>query len=189
MPRPTKKDFTHLLIDSGEYTEDLLHKVVPLVYSELRNLASKHLRQERRDHTLQTTGLVHEVYLKLSNQQNLQFQNKAQFFQIAAKAMRQILVDYARKHRAAKRGGGQTKIIIDDLSHLADKDQPDVLALDQALTRLAEIDNRKSRLVELRYFTGLTIEETAEVLGTSKATVKRDWNFARAWLFKEIYSY
>ena len=160
---------------------------MPLVYDELRRLANHYLQRERSDHTLQSTALVHEAYLRLAGPNTPQWQNRAHFFGIAARIMRQILVEYARAHSAAKRGGvGACKITLDESLELAQKTDIDVVALDGALERLSELDPQQSRIVELRFFTGLTIEDTSEVMGLSPATVKRDWTSARAWLHREI---
>ncbi len=148
---------------------------MPLVYDELRGLAHHYLRQERSDHTLQSTALVHEAYLRLAGQNPPQWQNRAHFFGIAAHIMRQILVEYARGRSAAKRGGSACRLV-----------DVDVVELDKALTGLAELDVQQSRIVELRFFAGLTIEDTSEVLGISPATVKRDWVTARAWLYRAM---
>ena len=160
---------------------------MPLVYEELRRLAHHYLQRERSDHTLQSTALVHEAYLRLAGQNAPQWQNRAHFFGIAARVMRQILVEYARAHSAVKRGGPNAcKITLDESLEVPGKADIDVIALDGALDRLAELDSQQSRIVELRFFAGLTIEDTAEVLGISPATVKRDWTSARAWLHREI---
>jgi RNA polymerase sigma factor (TIGR02999 family) len=160
---------------------------MPLVYGELRRLAHHYLQRERSDHTLQSTALVHEAYLRLAGPGAPQWQNRAHFFGIAARVMRQILVEYARAHSAAKRGGvGACKLTLDDALDLQQKTDVDVIALDSALDRLSELDPQQSRIVELRFFTGLTIEDTSEVMGISPATVKRDWTSARAWLHREI---
>jgi len=164
-----------------------MESLMPLVYDELRRLANHYLQRERSDHTLQSTALVHEAYLRLAGQNTPQWQNRAHFFGIAARVMRQILVEYARAHSAAKRGGvGACKITLDESLELAQKTDIDVVALDGALERLSELDPQQSRIVELRFFTGLTIEDTAEVMALSPATVKRDWTSARAWLHREI---
>ncbi len=160
---------------------------MPLVYDELRRLANHYLQRERSDHTLQSTALVHEAYMRLAGENAPQWQNRAHFFGIAARVMRQILVEYARAHSAAKRGGvGACKITLDESLELAQRTDVDVVALDGALDRLSELDPQQSRIVELRFFTGLTIEDTSEVMGLSPATVKRDWTSARAWLHREI---
>ena len=160
---------------------------MPLVYGELRRLAHHYLQRERSDHTLQSTALVHEAYLRLAGQNPPQWQNRAHFFGIAAHVMRQILVEYARAHTAAKRGGASAcKLTLDEALELPQKVDVDVIALDGALDRLTELDPQQSRIVELRFFAGLTIEDTSEVMGISPATVKRDWTSARAWLYREI---
>jgi RNA polymerase sigma factor (TIGR02999 family) len=164
---------------------------MPLVYEELRRLAHHYLQRERSDHTLQSTALVHEAYMRLAGHNAPQWQNRAHFFGIAAHVMRQILVEYARAHGAAKRGGvGACKLTLDAALEVPQDFQQrtdvDVIALDGALNRLSELDPQQSRIVELRFFTGLTIEDTSEVMGISPATVKRDWTSARAWLHREI---
>lgn len=159
---------------------------MPLVYEELRRLAHHYLRQERADHTLQSTALVHEAYLRLAGQNPPEWQNRAHFFGIAAHVMRQILVEYARGHNAAKRGGNACRLTLDETVELPQQLDVDVVALDKALTELSEFDAQQSRIVELRFFAGLTIEDTSEVLGVSPATVKRDWVTARAWLYRAM---
>lgn len=158
---------------------------MPLVYDELRRLAHHYLRQERSDHTLQSTALVHEAYLRLAGQNPPEWQNRAHFFGIAARIMRQILVEYARGRAADKRGGGACKVTLED-SDLAHETDFDVVALDKALNELSELDEQQGKIVELRFFGGLTIEDTSEVLGISPATVKRDWVTARAWLYRAM---
>jgi RNA polymerase sigma factor (TIGR02999 family) len=165
--------------------EEGLRALLPVVYDELRRLAHHFLRQERPDHTLQTTALVHEVYLKLAKDETANFENRAHFFAIAAQLMRQILVDYARSHRAAKRNAGY-RVTWDDAIVWARKKTPDLIALDDALTELAKLDAQQSRIVELRFFGGLSIEETSKVLAVSPAKVKREWTSARAWLHREM---
>jgi len=158
---------------------------MPVVYAELKALAAGYLRSERADHTLQTTGLVHEAYLKLVDQKRTTWKNRSHFFGIAAQAMRRILVDHARKRRAAKRDGGHPITLDDDLPGVATA-TAEVLAVDEALERLAALDPRQARIVELRYFAGASIEQTAEALEISPATVKRDWLSAKAWLQREL---
>jgi RNA polymerase sigma factor (TIGR02999 family) len=165
---------------------EALDKLMPAVYDELRRQAERYLRRERAGHTLQTTALIHEAYVRLVDQRNVQWQNRAHFFGIAAQMMRRILVDHARGKRRAKRGGSDVKISLADATILVKEQDLDVVALDEALTRLAEIDEQQSRVVELRFFSGLTVEETAEVMGISPATVKRDWSMAKAWLYREL---
>lgn len=170
-----------------EGDREALESLMPLVYDELRRLAHHYLQRERSDHTLQSTALVHEAYLRLAGPSAPQWQNRAHFFGIAARVMRQILVEYARAHSAAKRGGASAcKVTLDEALEIQQKTDVDVIALDGALDRLSEMDPQQSRIVELRFFTGLTIEDTSEVMGISPATVKRDWTSARAWLHREI---
>jgi len=161
-------------------------KLMPLVYNELRRLARKYLRHERANHTLQPTALVNEAYLRLVDQHSVLWQNRAQFFGLAAKLMRNILVDHARSREAAKRGGQHYSVSVSELDRVSKSSEVDLVVLHEALERLAAYDNQKSRIVELRFFGGLTIEETAEVLDISHATVERDWKMARAWLRREL---
>ncbi len=177
---------TRLLLEWSDGNQQALEALVPLIYKELRNLAHNFLYRERPGHTLQTTALVHEAYLKLIDQNDARWQNRAHFFAIAAQAMRRILIDSARKHAAAKRGGPQAELSLDEVADIALEPDSNLLKLDEALNQLAKIDSRQSRIVELRYFGGLTIEETAEVISVSPATVKREWMMARAWLHQEI---
>jgi len=162
-----------------------LKDLVPLVYGELRRLAHYYLRSERPDHTLQSTALVHEAYLRLLSQEPNSLQNRAHFFAVASRLMRQILVDFARSHRAAKRNLGYT-LSLDEAVAPAQSKDIDLVALDDALNKLLRLSERQSRIVELRFFGGLSIEETSQVLGVSPATVERDWTIARAWLHREI---
>ena len=157
------------------------------MYAELRRLAARHLRHERQGHTLQTTALVHEAYLRLVGQQRRSLQNRAHFFAMAAQMMRRILVDHARRRRAGKRGAGQEILPLD--ADVAAPGDLDVIALDEALVLLATMDARQSRIVELRFFGGLSVPETAKVVGASPATIKREWQAARAWLYREIASH
>jgi len=185
--RESSSPVTELLVRWREGDREALESLMPLVYDELRRLANHYLQRERSDHTLQSTALVHEAYMRLAGENAPQWQNRAHFFGIAARVMRQILVEYARAHSAAKRGGvGACKITLDESLELAQRTDIDVVALDSALDRLSELDPQQSRIVELRFFTGLTIEDTSEVMGLSPATVKRDWTSARAWLHREI---
>ena len=163
-----------------------LDSLMPLVYNELHRIATRYLQKERSDHTLQSTALVHEAYVRLAEQDLPQWQNRAHFFAVAAQLMRQILVDYARSHRASKRGGDICKVGLDDAGDKAEALDVDIIALDDALKSLAEMDSQQSRVVELKFFGGLSIEDTAEVLGISASTVKRDWITARAWLHREL---
>jgi len=166
--------------------KEALDQLMPIVYEELRRQAARYLRKERPGHTLQTTALIHEAYVRLVDQRHLQLQNRAQFFGIAAQLMRRILVDHARTKNRVKRGGSNVKVSIDDATFAVKGQDLDVVALDEAFQRLAEIDEQQSTVVELRFFSGLTVEETAEVMGISKATVKRDWSMAKAWLHREL---
>jgi RNA polymerase sigma factor (TIGR02999 family) len=184
-------EVTRLLAELGAGGEDAAARLFPIVYDELRKLADAQLRRERRGHTLQPTALVHEAFLKLVGQTEARFESRSHFLAIAATAMRRVLVHHAEKHGSKKRGGGQEKRSLDTAPELIAPeagDPIDLIALDQALSRLAELDERKSKVVELRYFAGLSIEETAQALGASTATVKRDWEFARVWLLRELSS-
>jgi len=164
-----------------------LDELMPLVYGELHRLAAAYLRRERPDHTLQSTALVHEAFLKLVNQREVEWRNRAHFYGIAAQMIRRILVDYARSHHAEKRGSGAVKLALDEALAVPQQNTDlDLLGLNDALERLAEMDPRQNRIVELRFFAGLSIEETAEVMQLSPATIKREWNSARAWLFREL---
>ena len=180
-------EVTKLLQEWSVGNREALDKLLPLVYDELRRLAHSYLAHERADHTLQTTALVHEAYLKLIDQRSVNWQNRAHFFAISAQAMRRILLDNARRHTAAKRGSGGQKVSLEEVATLSrDTASESLIALDEALQRLAAIDPDQGRIVELRYFGGLTIEETAEVLNTSPSTVQREWTTARAWLYQAI---
>jgi RNA polymerase sigma factor (TIGR02999 family) len=179
-------DVTQLLVKWSEGDSSALEQLMPLVYGELRRLAGAYLRRERSDHTLQSTALVHEAFMRLVNQQDVRWQSRAHFFAIAAQMIRRILVDYARSQHAEKRGAGAVKLELDAALAIPLKTDVDLVLLNDALDRLAELDPRQSRLVELRFFAGLSIEETAEVMQLSPATIKREWHSARAWLFREI---
>lgn len=179
-------NITKLLNQISDGDEFVLEKTLQLVYDELKIISSKYLRDEYRHHTLQTTELVHEAYIKLIGNQDLTWENRAHFFGIAAKSIRQILVDYARKRKAVKRGTGQTLLTLDKAEFVINESEEQILNLDEALKRLEEHDERAYEIVELRYFSGLSIEETAKILDVSPATVKRDWNFAKAWLYREM---
>jgi RNA polymerase sigma factor (TIGR02999 family) len=179
-------EITLLLAKMKNGNAEAASQLMPLVYDELRHLAAYYMRQERSDHTLQPTALVHEVFLRLVAQQPLDWQSRAHFFAVAAKAMRRILVDHARKHSAEKRGGEHRRVPLDEnLVHPTCAIE-ELISLDEALDRLATWDPQQCRIVELRYFAGLTVEETASVLGIGARTVKRDWNVARAWLRGEV---
>jgi len=180
------EDVTQLLESWSNGDRQSLEKLLPLVYDELHKLAQRYLRRERADHTLQSTALVHEAYLKMVDQKNVRWQNRAHFFGVAAQSIRHILVDHARSHRAAKRGAGAPMLSLDEAIATPEKREVDLLALDQALEGLAALDPQQGRIVELRFFGGLSIEETAEALHISPATVKRDWVMAKAWLFRNL---
>lgn len=180
------KQVTELLVRWRGGDKAALDSLMPLVYNELHRIATRYLQKERSDHTLQSTALVHEAYVRLAEQDLPQWQNRAHFFAVAAQLMRQILVDYARSHRASKRGGDICKVGLDDAGDKAEALDVDIIALDDALKSLAEMDSQQSRVVELKFFGGLSIEDTAEVLGISASTVKRDWITARAWLHREL---
>ncbi|HYE16264.1 MAG TPA: sigma-70 family RNA polymerase sigma factor [Pyrinomonadaceae bacterium] len=188
MTQSSPPEVTQLLKSWSDGDRSALEQLLPLVYRELHTLASRYLRRERSDHTLQATALVNEAYLKLIDQKEVRWQNRAHFFGVAAQAMRRILVDHARGHMAAKRGSGGVKLSIEDneAAIVSSEKAEEMVALDEALTRLAEVDPQKSRIVELRFFGGLSIEETAEVLGIGTATVIRQWRMARAWLFDQV---
>jgi RNA polymerase sigma-70 factor, ECF subfamily len=179
-------DVTAILgeLDAGK--ENAAADLVVLLYSELRRLASRYLRRERGEHTLQTTALVHEAYLRLANQREVHWKNREQFLGVAAQLMRRILVDYSRGHDAKKRGKGFEKVFLEEADGVSKEKAADVIALDEALTRLAEFDPQQAQLVELRFFGGLSVEEAAVVLGVSRTTVKRNWNVAKAWLAREL---
>jgi len=185
MPKPSPT-VTDLLRAWGKGDTAALDKLVPLVYEELRRQAHRYLRRERPGHTLQTTGLVHEAYLRLVDQRETDWRNRAQFFGVAAQMMRRVLIDHARSKQAAKRGGNQIHVTLEDADAAVQEQGVDLLDLDEALTRLAKLDLQQAKVVELRYFTGLGIEETAQVLDISAATVKREWTMARAWLRREL---
>jgi RNA polymerase sigma factor (TIGR02999 family) len=186
MSTPVETEVSRLLVEWGQGDQEALDRLMPLVYTELRRLAQRNLRRERPDHTLQTTALVHEAYLELVDQRRANWQNRAQFFAIAAQLMRRVLVDYARSHRAAKRGGDYIKLSLDEAVAQSEEKSADLLALDEALDRLAKLDLQQSRVVELRVFGGLSVEETATALSISPRTVKREWSMARAWLHQQL---
>lgn len=187
MPQTSSDNLTQMLIQLSEGKSEIVDDILPLIYDELRRLAGNYLRRERSEHTLQPTALVHEAYLKLIDQRQVKWQNRAHFFGIAANIMRRILVDYARQHKAGKRGGNEENLSLDDEIIVASTEKSaELLALDEALENLAKVDPQKSRIVELRYFGGLSVEETAEVLGVSEITVKRHWRMAKAWLYGQL---
>jgi RNA polymerase sigma factor (TIGR02999 family) len=183
-----REEVTRMLIDWSGGDRQAPEKLMPLVYEELRQLARQYLQRERPDHTLQATGLVHEAYLRLVDQSTTTWQNRAHFFGVAAQVMRRILVDYARSHRAEKRGGGWDKLVFDEALAPSAERSVDLVALDDALQDLLALDPRQSQIVELRFFGGLTNEEVGEVLDVSPRTVKREWRMAKAWLRREIFA-
>ncbi len=179
-------DVTQLLRKWREGSQTALAQLMPVIYGELRRLAGYYMSQERKGQTLQATALVHEAYLRLVGKEDLRFQNRAHFFALASQIMRRILVDHARGQNYAKRGGGAKKISLDELTTLSEELEPELVSLDEALNDLAEIDPRKSRVVELRVFGGLTVPETANVLEVSSATVINEYRFAKAWLYNQM---
>jgi RNA polymerase sigma-70 factor, ECF subfamily len=179
-------EVTQWLVAWGNGDETALSKLIPVVYQELHQMAARYMRREKPGHTLQTSGLVHEAYLKLVNQKNVQWQNRAHFFGVAAQLMRRILVDHARKHARLKRGGAAQKLSLDETAIVSGDRATQFIALDDALTCLAEIDPNKSRIVELKFFGGLDFEEVAEVQNVSSRTIRREWRKARAWLLQEM---
>jgi RNA polymerase sigma factor (TIGR02999 family) len=183
---PTATPVTELLVRWRSGDPAALQALMPLVYDEMRRLAHRYLRRERPGHTLQSTALVHEAFVRLAGNALPQWEDRAHFFGIAAHLMRQILVEYARSRNAGKRGGAIVKLAIDNVDEPLARPDLDIVALDDALKDLARIDPQQSRVVELRFFSGLSIEDTAQVLGISESTVKRDWNTARVWLYREL---
>ncbi|HXX63365.1 MAG TPA: sigma-70 family RNA polymerase sigma factor [Bacteroidota bacterium] len=183
----TPGEVTQMLVNVRAGDESALNRLLPLVYDELRKIASSYLSQEHSSQTIQTSDLVHEAYLRLA-EADVTWQNRAHFFGIAARSMRQILVDYARRRNAEKRGGGMTRVSLTESVLLVDEDFSRLLMLDDALKRLEQVDSRLCKVVEMRYFSGLTIEETAEALSVSARTVENDWNLAKAWLFRTMSS-
>jgi RNA polymerase sigma-70 factor (ECF subfamily) len=183
---PSPGGVTSLLNKLADGDQEAAAQLVPLVYKELRRLAARCLRRERRDHTLQATALVHEAYIKLSAQQDAKWQNRAQFFAVASQLMRRILVDYARAQHRVRRGGKQQKVSLDDVLLVSHDRTEELLAIHESLERLEKLDFRQGRIVELRYFGGLTLDEAADVLGVSSRTVMREWNIARAWLYGDL---
>lgn len=183
---PSQKSITQLLIEWRDGDETALNRLIPLVYEELRRLAHHYMRRERPGHTLQTAALVNEVYLRLVDHKGMRWQNRAHFYAVAAQAMRRILVDRARSRKYLKRGGNVKMIRLDEAATVVQKQAADLVALDEALSELAAIDPRKSQIVEMRHFGGMSVEETAEVLGVSPVTVMRDWSTAKAWLLRAM---
>ena len=189
MSTSLQKSVSALLRDWAKGDPDAFNKAAPVLYNELRRLAQRYLRKERRDHTLPPTALVHEAYLRLAGQRDMHWQNRTHFFAVAAQMMRQILVDHARHQGRIKRGGLRQNLPLSEVIEIPESDRGlDLLSLDAALDELAALDTQQSRIVELKYFGGLTIAETAEALGLSHATVERDWALARAWMFQRLRS-
>jgi RNA polymerase sigma-70 factor (ECF subfamily) len=188
MQPASPSEVTRLLRAWSDGNEAALDQLIPIIYDELRSLAARYLRRERKDHTLQPTALVNEAYLRLIDQRQVQWQNRAHFLGVAAQMMRRILVDHAKSHNRVKRGGGAIRVSFDEARFVSEERGDDLVALDEAMRALAEFDERKSRGVELRYFGGLSVEETAEVLHVSTITVERDWRMAKAWLYTHIQS-
>src|SRR6478736_4544192 len=185
-PSVSQQRVTDLLTRWSEGDDAVLAELTPLVYEELRRLAHRQMGAERTDHTLQTTALVNEAYLRMADQTNPRWQNRAHFFAVAARAMREILVSYARSNRAQKRGGGALKMELDEAALVSPEESKEIVDLHEALERLATLDARKAQVVELKYFGGLNYNEMAEVLKISRVTVRRDWEFAKAWLYTQL---
>jgi len=187
MSEKAPSEITQMLIELTGGNRDVVNQILPHIYDELRRLAGSYLRRERADHTLQPTALVHEAYMKLIDQKQVHWQNRAHFFGIAAQVMRRILMDHARKNTAEKRGGDADKLPLEEeILVVSHEKSADLIALDDALQALAEFDEQKAKIVELRYFGGLSIEETAEVMGVSVPTINRQWRMAKAWLHAEL---
>lgn len=186
MASDPRVEVTQLLIAYSGGDQQALDDLMPAVYEELRTLAHRSLRRERSDHTLKTTDLVHEAFLKLIDQNRVEWQNRNHFFAIAAQAMRRILINYAKMRKRLKRGGGAAKVSLDDAIVLSDERADELIALDEALERLEKVSERRARIVECRYFGGFNIQETADILGVSARTVKREWTVARAWLYRAL---
>ncbi len=188
MATPPSPELTQILADASRGDEDAANRLFPLIYDELRRLAGRYIKRERPDHTLQATALVHEAYLKLFGQPTAAWADRSHFMAVAAIAMRRILVNHARSHRAARRGGGRARVALDEAAAVFEDRAIDLVALDEALKRLAQIDPDQARIVELRFFGGLSVEDTARLLGVSVRTVHYDWAMARAWLRGELTS-
>jgi RNA polymerase sigma-70 factor (ECF subfamily) len=186
MSTPSSHDVTQLLLDWSKGSREASDKLMPMVYDELRRVAQNYLGQERPDHTLQATALVHEAYLRLVDQTSVDWQDRAHFFGLASQMMRHILVDHARRHGASKRGGQAQRLTLVEAVSFPERKGFDLVALDEALLSLARLDPQQSRIVEMRFFGGLTIEETATALSVSVATVNREWRLAKAWLLREL---
>jgi RNA polymerase sigma factor (TIGR02999 family) len=183
---PSSREVTQLLRAWSDGDREALDKLMPLIHHELHHVARRFMAAERPDHTLQATALVNEAYLRLIDWKNVRWQNRAHFFALSARLMRHILVDFARSRLSAKKGAGRSTVTLEEASIVSPKKQPDLIAIDEALSRLAEMDPRKEQVVELRFFGGLSVHETAEVLKVSPETVMRDWKAAKAWLLKEV---
>ena len=188
MTTPSSFEVTQLLADWSRGDQTALDKLLPLVHEELRRLAHNYMRRENPGHTLQTTALVNEAYVRLVDQKEVHWQNRAHFFAVAAQVMRHILIDHARAHNRAKRGGKAERVPFEEATAMSPERASELLALDEALSELEKVDPRRSKVVELRYFGGLSIEETAEVLKVNPTTVSRDWRWAKAWLYKAVTS-
>jgi RNA polymerase sigma-70 factor, ECF subfamily len=186
-PSVSQQRVTDLLVQWSHGDDAALAELTPLVYEELRRLAHHHMGGQRPNHTLQTTALINEVYLRLVDQTNPRWQNRAHFFAVAARAMRQILVSYARSQRAQKRGRGAVKVELDEAALVSPEESKEIVDLHEALDTLATLDSRKAQVVELKYFGGLNYDEIAEVLKISRVTVRRDWEFAKVWLYTELH--
>jgi RNA polymerase sigma factor (TIGR02999 family) len=186
MSTPPPQEVTRLLLAWSEGDQEALAQLMPLVHAELHRLARHYMRNERRDHTLQTTALVNEAYLRLIDAREVRWQNRAHFFAVSARLLRQILVDFARSRGYQKRGGGARHVALDEALAVCEEKDDDLMALDEAVRALAELDPRKGQVVELRFFGGLSVDEAAEVLGVSSETVKRDWRLAKAWLRRHL---
>lgn len=186
MAQPSSQEITQLLLAWGQGDLTALERLMPLVYEELRRLARRHMNRQRPGHTLQTTALVNEAYLRLIDSSQVQWQNRAHFFAVSAQLMRRILVDFARSRKSLKRGAEARQVTLDDSLEVSSDRGADMIALDDALNALAEMNPRQSQIVELRYFGGLSEEEIAEALKISPRTVRRDWSLARAWLYREL---
>jgi RNA polymerase sigma-70 factor (ECF subfamily) len=187
-PSPSPQEVTQLLAHWSNGDDAALAELTPLIYEELRRLAHHFMDGQRSDHTLQTTALVNEAYLRLADQTNPSWQNRAHFFAVAARAMRQILVNYAKSYGTQKRGGGALKVELDEAAIVSPQQAREIVDLHEALERLATLDSRKAEVVELKYFGGLNYDEMAEVLKISRVTVRRDWEFAKAWLYTELHN-
>jgi RNA polymerase sigma factor (TIGR02999 family) len=186
-PSVSQQRVTELLTRWSQGDDGALAELTPLVYEELRRVAHHHMGGQRPDHTLQTTALINEVYLRLANQTNPRWQDRAHFFAVAARAMRQILVSYARNQASQKRGGGAVKVELDEAALVSPEESKEIVDLHEALEALSTLDSRKAQVVELKYFGGLNYDEIAEVLKISRITVRRDWEFARVWLYTELH--